>query len=130
MFRLRRVDVERRQEVFERLKVYVERVVEALQPDVVMLFGSFAADDVNEGSDVDLVVVASFKESFLDRVKILLEMNRESLPLEPVGYTADEFVEMAEKGNRFVWEVVEKGKTLYATVYGEALLEQVRKLIR
>jgi len=31
----------------------------------VILFGSFARRDINEGSDVDIVVIADFKEQFL-----------------------------------------------------------------
>lgn len=61
-----------------------------------------------------MVVVADFKEPFLDRIKLLLDLNDEiKLPLEPVGYTVDEFSKMFLEGNSFILEVVEKGRILY-----------------
>jgi len=44
-----------REEAFERIKKYTEQVVESLKPHAVILFGSFARGDINEGSDVDIV---------------------------------------------------------------------------
>jgi predicted nucleotidyltransferase len=37
-------------------------VVKEIRPEVVILFGSFAKGDFNEGSDVDAMVIADFKE--------------------------------------------------------------------
>jgi predicted nucleotidyltransferase len=65
-----------------------------------------------------MVVVADFKEPFLDRIKLLLDLNDEiKLPLEPVGYTVDEFSKMFLEGNSFILEVVEKGRILYLSEY-------------
>jgi predicted nucleotidyltransferase len=95
---------------------YCGVVVERLRPDAVILFGSLARGDFNEGSDVDILVVADFREPFLDRIKVLLDLNdRTRLPLEPVGYTAQEFMEMLERKNSFILEAVEKGKILYVS---------------
>jgi len=92
-------------------------VVEVLKPRAVVLFGSFARGDINEGSDVDLLVVADFKEPFLDRIKLLLDLNDGTgLPLEPVGYTVEEFQEMRKKGNRFLKEVLRTGKLLFGSL--------------
>lgn len=113
MLRLCRVDIERSEEILEKLSRYVAEVVEKLKPQKVILFGSFARGDFHEASDVDVVVVADFIEGFLDRIKMLMEMNRFGIPLEPVGYTPQEFEEMKERGNPFIREVTEKGKILY-----------------
>lgn len=92
MLKLRRVDIERSEEVFDRIRRYTERVVEKLNPQAVILFGSFARRDINEGSDVDILVVADFKEVFLDKIEILLDLNDDiGLPLEPIGYIPEEF---------------------------------------
>ncbi|MEM2912983.1 MAG: nucleotidyltransferase domain-containing protein [Candidatus Bathyarchaeia archaeon] len=113
MLKLRRVDIERSGEVFEKIKAYVRRVVESLNPHMVILFGSFATGDINEGSDVDILVVADFKEDLLERIKILMELNTFGIPIEPIGYTPEEFEDMRARGNRFIMEVTEKGKILY-----------------
>jgi predicted nucleotidyltransferase len=116
MYKLRRIDIERSEEIFSRIMDYCGIVVERLRPDAVILFGSLARGDFNEGSDVDILVVADFREPFLDRIKVLLDLNdRTRLPLEPVGYTAEEFMEMLERKNSFILEAVEKGKILYVS---------------
>ncbi len=114
MRKLRRVDPERSEEVFDKIKAYTDRVVERLRPQCVVLFGSFARGDVHEGSDVDILVVADFEVEFLDRIRVLMDLNDGiGLPLEPVGYTPEEFRSMREAGNRFVQEVLETGQVLY-----------------
>ncbi len=114
MSKLCRVNLERSEEIFSKIEEYKQIVIEKLKPHAIILYGSFARRDFNEGSDIDIVVVADFKESFLDRIKLLLDLNDKiRLPLEPVGYTLDEFSKMFLKENNFILEVVEKGKVLY-----------------
>ncbi|MCX8193707.1 MAG: nucleotidyltransferase domain-containing protein [Nitrososphaeria archaeon] len=114
MSKLCRVDIERSEEIFSKIEKYKCILIQKLRPDLIILFGSFATGEFNEGSDVDILVVADFKQPFLDRIKLLLELNEESrLPLEPVGYTLEEFQEMLRRGNKFIIEVLEKGETLY-----------------
>lgn len=113
MRKLRRIDIEGGGEVIEKLEAYVKRVVEAFNPRMVILFGSLATGDLHEGSDVDVAVIADFREGFLDRVKRLMELNTFGIPIEPVGYTPSEVEEMIARGNRFILEVLEKGRVLY-----------------
>ncbi len=114
MLKLRRINIERSEEIFSKIERYKHILVQKIRPDVIILFGSLARMDFNEGSDVDLLVVADFEEAFLDRIKRLLELNEEvKLPLKPVGYTLEEFLEMISKGNRFALEIMDKGKILY-----------------
>jgi predicted nucleotidyltransferase len=113
MLKLRRVDIERSEEVFEKIKAYVGEVVKHLNPYLVILFGSFATGEINEGSDVDVLVVADFKEGFLDRIAALMRLNAFGIPIEPIGYTLEELEEMKRRGNPFILEVLEKGKVLY-----------------
>lgn len=113
MLRLCRVDIERSDEIYRRIGDYVKEVVKSLNPHLVILFGSFATGDINEGSDIDILVVANFKEKFLDRIRTLMDINTFKIPIEPVGYTPEEFSEMKEKGNPFIIDVVEKGRIMY-----------------
>jgi len=84
-----------------------------------LLFGSFARADVHEGSDVDIAVIADFREPFLDRIRRLLDLNEGlGLPLEPVGYTPEEFRTMWRAGNRFIRAVVAHARVLYGDLAG------------
>ncbi|MBS7637721.1 nucleotidyltransferase domain-containing protein [Candidatus Bathyarchaeota archaeon] len=78
-----------------------------------MLFGSFAAGDVNEGCDIDILIVADFKEDFLERIGTLMKLNTFGIPVEPLGYTPEEFEDMKGRKTPFILEVLEKGKILY-----------------
>lgn len=113
MLKLRRVDLKRSEEVFIKIDNYVNEVIDKLNPRLIILFGSFATKDINEGSDVDIVVVADFEESFLDRIRVLMDLNRFGIPIEPIGYTPAEFEEMKSKRNPFILEVIDKGKVMF-----------------
>lgn len=116
MLRLCRVDIGRSEEIFEKINLYVKKVVREINPHCVILFGSFASRDISEASDVDLLVVADFTEGFLDRISTLLKLNEFGLPLEPVGYTPQEFKRMREEGNSFIEEITKSGKILYRKI--------------
>jgi len=113
MLKLRRVDIEKSEEIFRKINDYINEVVKRLNPRLVILFGSFATGDINEGSDIDILVVANFKEAFLDRIRTLTDVNTFKIPIEPVGYTPEEFDEMKNRKNAFIMEVLEKGKVMY-----------------
>lgn len=110
---LRRIDLERSEEILERLEAYVREVVREIDPEEIILFGSFARGDFSEASDIDLVVIADWKEEFLDRIERLLRLNRFGLPIEPIGYTREEIEKMRRDGNRFVERILEEGKVIY-----------------
>jgi predicted nucleotidyltransferase len=117
MLKLCRVNIKRSEEIFEKIKRYTKRVIETLNPYCIILFGSFATEDINEGSDVDMIIIADFKEPFLERIKILLDLNDGiNLPLEPIGYTPEEFQKMRDEGNSFIEEVLLTGKILYGKI--------------
>ena len=113
MLKLRRVDLERSEEIFRKINEYINEVVKRLKPHLVLLFGSFATGDINEGSDIDILIVANFNEDFLERIGTLMDINTFKIPIEPVGYTPEEFDEMKRRKNAFIMEVLEKGKVLY-----------------
>jgi hypothetical protein len=59
------------------------------------------------------MVIADFQASFLDRIKLLLDLNHFDLPIEPIGYTGEEFHQMKRAGNPFITNVIDTGKILY-----------------
>lgn len=113
MYKICNINLDQRGQIFNHIDEYCQEVVSRLNPQAVILFGSFASGDINEASDIDIVVIADFQMSFLDRIKLLLDLNRSDLPIEPVGYTRQEFERMKQVGNPFITEVVDKGKVLY-----------------
>ena len=113
MRKLCRVDIERSGEILGKIEEYAKEVVSQLKPYRIVLFGSFATGDINEGSDIDIMIVADFEEGFLDRMKRLMDINTFEIPIEPIGYTPEEFERMMKRENPFIREVIEKGRILY-----------------
>jgi len=116
MYKICNINLDQREQVAGRIEDYCREVVRKLNPQAVILFGSFASGDINEGSDIDIMVIADFQVSFLDRIKLLLDLvalGDFGLPIEPIGYTSKEFEKMKQAGNRFIREVVDRGKVLY-----------------
>ena len=72
-------------------------MTQELKPKRIILFGSFARGDFNEGSDVDLIVIGDWQRGYLDRIKVLPDINEFGLPLEAIGYTEEEFERMQKR---------------------------------
>ncbi len=85
----------------------------ACQPERIILFGSWARGDFNEGSDIDILVIKKTRARFLDRTESVLAMTRSSMDLEILVYTPEEFQNMQDRGNPFALEVLETGKIMY-----------------
>ncbi len=113
----------------ELLAQVVKRLVEKLDVKAVILFGSRARGDWTPGSDYDLLIIADFRERYLDRIKMILDM-LEDIPLaiEPHPYTPDEALSMLRKGNPIIVDALEEGKILYSTKELEEIIEEYRRL--
>jgi len=94
------------------LKEVVERLVSELRPIAVILFGSRARGDWKPWSDYDLLIVAEFKERYMDRFLKIYDIvgNR---PIEPHPYTLEEALKMLERGNPMLVDAMEEGIVLY-----------------
>jgi predicted nucleotidyltransferase len=93
-------------EIIEGLKAY--------GPEKIYLFGSWAKDEGDNLSDIDLVVIKRTKASFFRRLK---EASR-FLPTSAGGvdilvYTPSEFMRMQKEGNAFAEMIIEEGRLLY-----------------
>jgi hypothetical protein len=112
MLKLCSINIKRSKEILK-IERYKRKIIKTLSPQKIILFGSFGRGDFNQGSDIDLIVICDCKENFLDRIKALLESNDLHLPVEPIGYTQDEFKQMAEEENPFIAEILQKGIPIY-----------------
>ena len=103
----------RRLELAEELDRLVPMIIERYDPNLLLLFGSFASGHVQEWSDLDLVVVA---ESTLPFSRRLDHFYRSVLPrvgLDALVYTPSEWADLRH-GRRFVKEeIVKKGVVIY-----------------
>ncbi len=88
----------------------------------VILIGSYARGDFNLWSDIDIVLIAEFKDNPIERLKkIEYPPGYEVIPL-----TINEFKKLAEKENPIAIEVLDNGIVLRDD-YGIKNLVQVFK---
>lgn len=112
MSKICNIHLESRGEISSQIEQYCQEIIRELNPRQIILFGSFASGEISEGSDIDIMVIADFRLSFLDRIKLLLDLNRFDLPIEPIGYTVEEFGRMRRAGNPFISRALEEGKVI------------------
>ena len=104
MSKVRRVDIEKSEDLLEELRNFVERLKRELPVTQVYLYGSFAKGEVHEGSDIDLIIVGEFRERLFDRIGKVLDLT--DLPIEPLVYTREEFEELKKSESPFLSEVL------------------------
>jgi hypothetical protein len=97
---------------------YAKIILRKLKPRSIILYGSMAKGTYGVGSDVDLLIISDkFPHNFLDRLKLLNEINPTTAPIEALGYTTKEFEEMLRKKNPTAFDALEEGIILYDDGY-------------
>ncbi len=104
MYKLCRVNIEKSEGLLDEIKIFVGKLKKNLSVKEVYLYGSFAKDEIHEGSDIDMLIIGDFKERFFDRIGKILDLT--DLPIEPLVYTVEEFEELKKSKNPFITEVL------------------------
>ena len=92
----------------------VRRVVQTIQPDKLILFGSRARGNARANSDYDLLVVNSSVEPRYKRsAPIYVALADLPVEVEVMVYTPEEIEEWNEVPQAFVTTALREGKTLY-----------------
>jgi len=111
MYNVCRVDIGSGEETYKEIAYKLNELAKVLREKYntskIIVFGSYVRGDLNEGSDIDLVIVGDFKEKFHKRIAEIIGLI--DLPIEPLCYTEEEFREMVENKNGFVSEVLKEG---------------------
>ena len=89
------------------------RKLEAYQPEKVILLGSFARNESDDFSDIDLVVIKDTTEDFFARIRRVLNLLDLTKHIDVLVYTPTEFQTMRERGNVLIETIQEEGIVLY-----------------
>ncbi len=107
-----RLSEKRKNYLEEKLKELLPRLYR-LNPEKVILFGSFARGDVHKGSDLDLIIIKKeVPEKFLKRLDFAYEALEPDFPLDLLVYTPEEIEKMKEI-NPFIKKALKEGIILY-----------------
>ena len=92
----------------------VRRIVEAVHPEKIILFGSYAYGKPNEESDIDILVVT---RSNLPRYKRSIPIYRVLadllIPMDVLVYTPQEIEAWKDVPQAFITTVLKRGEAVY-----------------
>jgi len=92
----------------------VKRIAEALHPEKIILFGSYAYGNPTPDSDVDLLVVMKTEESEIERyLKVSRLIRPRPFAVDILVKTPQEVSRSIRRGDFFIQEIAERGKMLY-----------------
>jgi len=98
----------------ETLPAALEKLIEQVQPEKIILFGSYAYGHPTPDSDVDLLVIMETTDPPTERFMKVARLLRPRLfPVDILVYTPQEIEEALEHNNIFIREIYTKGITLY-----------------
>jgi uncharacterized protein len=83
------------------------------EPLRVILFGSFARNESDELSDIDLVIIKETEEDFFSRIRKVLQILNLKTGIDVLVYTPGELQTMKEQGNLLIETVLEEGIVVY-----------------
>jgi len=98
----------------EKINEVIDRIVKNINPEKIILFGSYAQGNPSEDSDLDLLIV---KEMRIPRYKRSREVKKHlrglKIPIDVIVYTRKEIKEWEETKTAFISQTIKQGKVLY-----------------
>jgi predicted nucleotidyltransferase len=92
----------------------VKRIANIFNPDKIILFGSYAAGNADENSDIDLLVI---KDSDMPRHMRSFDIQKSligsMIPMDILVYTSKEFEQEKNEKNTFLFSAIKTSKVLY-----------------
>jgi len=96
------------------LRPAIQRIVDELKPERIILFGSYAYGKPTPHSDVDLLVVLKTNLSLKERSwKVSRLLLPRPFPVDILVKTPREIEKALKSGDFFVQEILKRGKVLY-----------------
>ena len=98
----------------EILAEVVRRIVVALNPAQIVLFGSYAYGHPTPDSDVDLLVIMETDQKPAERQMAVSRLIRpRPFPVDILVRTPEEIKKALHLQDPFIWEILERGRVLY-----------------
>ncbi|KAA5806901.1 nucleotidyltransferase domain-containing protein [Thermoanaerobacterium thermosaccharolyticum] len=94
------------------LNKIVKILIDEYKVEKIILFGSLAKNEINEWSDIDLIVIKDTDKPFYERLEEVIEIVKPDIGVDIIVYTPEEVEEMRES-LFYTEEVLKKGKIIY-----------------
>lgn len=97
----------------KRIRDLTTQIAREFNPDRIILFGSHAYGEPSNDSDVDILVVLSFKGKPVRKAIEIRNRVNARMPLDLIVRTPEQLAERLAQNDWFMREIVERGRTLY-----------------
>jgi predicted nucleotidyltransferase len=96
------------------LRPAIQKIVDELKPEKIILFGSYAYGKPTPHSDVDLLVILKTNASVKERNwKVSRLLVPRPFPVDILVKTPKEIKDALKSGDFFLQEIITRGKVLY-----------------
>lgn len=103
--------------VDEAIQQVVDTIREGYKPERIILFGSWVWGKPDVESDLDVLVIKESQKSEVERIREVSRLVQpRPLPLDILVKTPEEVRERLAFGDRFLREIMERGKVVYERV--------------
>lgn len=97
------------------IKRISEQLIRLYKPEKIILFGSLAAGEIHEGSDIDLFIIKQdVPDLGVNRIRQLDSLIRYRLATDFIVYRPDEVESSLKMGDPFVEYILQQGRILYS----------------
>ena len=97
----------------DKIQLLSDRIAREFQPERIILFGSYAYGTPDDDSDVDLLVILPFAGKPTRKALEILNKMNPGISLDLLVRTPEHVKERLDNRDWFIYEIIEKGLTLY-----------------
>ena len=103
----------------KQIKEVTDIIVEEIQPEKVLLFGSYAYGIPNKHSDMDIIVIVNKELGKKKRIENVVRLNLKTalpnlmFPKDFKMYSLEEYIRLKENKFSFLGSALQNAKTLY-----------------
>jgi len=98
----------------EKINEVINRIVKNINPEEIILFGSYASGNPSEDSDLDILII---KEMRMPRYKRSRQVKKHlrgmKIPIDVIVYTKKEIKKWENTETAFINQAIKQGKILY-----------------
>ena len=105
--------------LIQRLSEVVPKIVDAFDPEEIILYGSYARGDNGHYADIDLLIIAETTLRFTERSLRALDVVggddefEHDIPINPLVYTPQEFQHMLETRESFLVSALQESVLIW-----------------
>jgi predicted nucleotidyltransferase len=98
---------------FSEIQEFAGMIAREFEPQKIVLFGSHSRGAASEESDVDLLVILSFRGKGCRKAVEILERLKPAFALDLLLRTPEQFEQRIQQGDFFLRKIAQEGVVLY-----------------